>query len=36
MMKREGVRWLSSTAKSIEEISTTILQEMKTDVQINW
>jgi len=27
---------LSSTAKSIEEISTTILQEMKTDVQINW
>jgi len=36
MMKREGVRWLSSTAKSIEEISTTILQELKTDVQINW
>jgi len=36
MMKREGVRWLSSTAKSIEEISTTILQELKTDAQINW
>ncbi len=36
MMKREGIRWLSSTAKSIEEISTTILQELKTDVQINW
>ena len=29
MMKREGIRWLSSTAKSIEEISTTILQEIK-------
>jgi len=25
MMKREGIRWLSSTTKSIEEISTTIL-----------
>jgi len=36
MMKREGIRWLSSTAKSIEEISTTILQELKTDVQANW
>ena len=31
MMKREGIRWLSSTAKSIEEISTTILQEIKPD-----
>lgn len=31
MMKREGIRWLSSTTKSIEEISTTILQEIKTD-----
>ena len=36
MMKRDGIRWLSSTAKSIEEISTTILQEMKTDVQSHW
>lgn len=36
MMKREGIRWLSSTLKSIEEISTTILQELKTDVQVNW
>lgn len=36
MMKREGIRWLSSTTKSIEEISTTILQELKTDVQVNW
>jgi hypothetical protein len=30
MMRREGIRWLSSTAKSIEEISTTILQEIKS------
>ncbi|GGY48685.1 kinase/pyrophosphorylase [Pseudoduganella sp. SL102] len=29
MMKREGIRWLSSTTKSIEEISTTILQEIR-------
>jgi regulator of PEP synthase PpsR (kinase-PPPase family) len=34
MMKREGIRWLSSTAKSIEEIATTILQEIKSDVKI--
>ena len=34
MMKREGIRWLSSTAKSIEEISTTILQEIKSDVKV--
>ena len=34
MMRREGIRWLSSTAKSIEEISTTILQEIKVDVRI--
>lgn len=31
MMRREGIRWLSSTTKSIEEISTTILQEIKLD-----
>jgi regulator of PEP synthase PpsR (kinase-PPPase family) len=30
-MRREGIRWLSSTAKSIEEISTTILQEIKSE-----
>jgi regulator of PEP synthase PpsR (kinase-PPPase family) len=36
MMKREGIRWLSSTTKSIEEIATTILQELKTNVEINW
>jgi regulator of PEP synthase PpsR (kinase-PPPase family) len=34
MMKREGIRWLSSTTKSIEEIATTILQEIKADVKI--
>lgn len=31
MMQREGVRWLSSTTKSIEEIAATILQEIKTE-----
>lgn len=34
MMKREGIRWLSSTTKSIEEIATTILQEIKSDIKI--
>lgn len=29
MMKREGIRWLSSTTKSIEEIAATILHEMQ-------
>lgn len=31
MMRREGIRWMSSTAKSIEEIAATILQEIKPD-----
>ena len=31
MMKREGIKWLDSTAKSIEEISTIILQEIRLD-----
>jgi regulator of PEP synthase PpsR (kinase-PPPase family) len=31
MMRREGIRWMSSTVKSIEEIATTILQEIKPD-----
>jgi regulator of PEP synthase PpsR (kinase-PPPase family) len=31
MMRREGIRWMSSTAKSIEEISATILQEIKVE-----
>jgi [pyruvate, water dikinase]-phosphate phosphotransferase / [pyruvate, water dikinase] kinase len=28
LMRREGIRWLSSTTKSIEEIAATILQEV--------
>jgi len=28
MMRRAGIRWLSTTTKSIEEIATTILQEV--------
>ena len=31
MMRRAGVRWMSTTSKSIEEISTIILQEVKPD-----
>lgn len=31
MMRREGIRWLDSSTKSIEEISTTILQEVNID-----
>lgn len=31
MMRREGIRWLSTTTKSIEEIATTILQEVKPE-----
>lgn len=34
MMKREGIRWMSSTAKSIEEIATMILQEIKSDKRV--
>lgn len=30
LMRREGIRWLSTTTKSIEEIATTILQELGT------
>jgi regulator of PEP synthase PpsR (kinase-PPPase family) len=29
MMRRAGIKWLSTTHKSIEEIATTILQELK-------
>ena len=29
MMRREGIRWLDSSTKSIKEISTTIPQELK-------
>lgn len=31
MMRRFGIRWLSTTTKSIEEISTTILQELRPE-----
>ena len=31
MMKREGISWLSSTHKSIEEIATTILNDIRPD-----
>ena len=31
MMRRSGIRWLSTTTKSIEEISTTILQDIRPD-----
>jgi regulator of PEP synthase PpsR (kinase-PPPase family) len=34
MMRREGIRWMSSTAKSIEEIATMILQEIKSDQRV--
>ena len=34
MMRREGIRWMSSTTKSIEEIAATILQEIKLDPPI--
>jgi hypothetical protein len=31
MMRREGIRWMSSTVKSIEEIAAMILQEIRSD-----
>ncbi len=31
MMRREGIRWLSTTTKSIEEIATNILQEVRPE-----
>jgi regulator of PEP synthase PpsR (kinase-PPPase family) len=34
LMKREGIRWVNSTTKSIEEIATTILQEFKLERRI--
>jgi hypothetical protein len=30
-MRQNGIRWMSSTAKSIEEIAAMILQELKSD-----
>jgi regulator of PEP synthase PpsR (kinase-PPPase family) len=32
MMRREGIRWLSSTTKSIEEIAATILSELELPI----
>jgi hypothetical protein len=34
MMKREGIRWLDSTARSIEEIATTILREFRIERRV--
>ena len=34
MMRRSGVNWLSSTHKSIEEIATTILRDLRPDALI--
>ncbi len=31
MMQREGIRWVSTTVKSIEEIATMIMQELRLD-----
>lgn len=31
LMRREGIRWLSSTAKSIEEIAATIMHEVRLE-----
>ena len=31
LMRRENIRWLESTTKSIEEISATILQTVRVD-----
>jgi [pyruvate, water dikinase]-phosphate phosphotransferase / [pyruvate, water dikinase] kinase len=31
LMRREGIHWMSSTVKSIEEIAAMILQELKSD-----
>jgi regulator of PEP synthase PpsR (kinase-PPPase family) len=31
LMRREGIRWLDTTAKSIEEISTTIMRELRIE-----
>jgi [pyruvate, water dikinase]-phosphate phosphotransferase / [pyruvate, water dikinase] kinase len=34
MMQREGIRWLSSTTKSIEEIATTIMQDLQLEKRV--
>jgi len=34
LMRREGIRWINSTAKSIEEIATTILRALRIERQV--
>ena len=34
LMRREGIRWINSTTKSIEEIAATILRELKIERQV--
>lgn len=34
LMRRESIRWINSTAKSIEEIATTILRELRIERQM--
>jgi regulator of PEP synthase PpsR (kinase-PPPase family) len=34
MMRREGIRWVNSTTKSIEEIAATILRELRIERQV--
>jgi regulator of PEP synthase PpsR (kinase-PPPase family) len=34
LMRREGIRWINSTARSIEEIATTILRDIKIERQV--
>ena len=34
LMRREGIRWINSTTKSVEEIATTILRELKLERQM--
>ena len=34
LMRREGIRWINSTVKSIEEIATTILRELRIERQM--
>jgi regulator of PEP synthase PpsR (kinase-PPPase family) len=34
LMRRDGIRWLSTTTKSIEEIATTIMEEVKLERRV--
>jgi regulator of PEP synthase PpsR (kinase-PPPase family) len=36
MMQREGIRWVSSTTKSIEEIAAMVLQEIRANKRIHY